>query len=328
MKTVAFFDAKSYDRESFSRFTGEDLNIRFFDSRLNADTVSMTACCDAVCVFVNDTLDREVIDRLEQYGVGLIALRCAGYNNVDLKAAQGRIKVVRVPAYSPHAVAEHAMGMILTLNRRLHRAYIRTRDHNFSLDGLIGFDLYGKTVGVIGTGKIGCCFADICQGFGMNVIGFDPFENPQFCGKYTDISSLLAQSDIISLHCPLTRENRHLINSETLGKMKKGAFIINTSRGSLIDTAALIEGLKSGRVGAAGLDVYEEETDLFFEDLSEEIKRDNTLSALISLPNVLVTSHQAFLTREALDAIAKVTVSNILDYFSGAELENEVKLGE
>jgi len=327
MKTVAFFDAKSYDRESFSRFKDENLNIRFFDSRLNIDTVSMTACCDAVCVFVNDTLDREVIDRLEQYGVGLIALRCAGYNNVDLKAAQGRIKVVRVPAYSPHAVAEHAMGMILTLNRRLHRAYIRTRDHNFSLDGLIGFDLYDKTVGVIGTGKIGCCFADICRGFGMNVIGFDPFENPQFCGKYTDISCLLAQSDIISLHCPLTRENRHLINSETLEKMKKGAFIINTSRGSLIDTAALIEGLKSGRVGAAGLDVYEEETDLFFEDLSEEIKRDNTLSALISLPNVLVTSHQAFLTREALDAIAKVTVSNILDYFSGAELKNEVNLG-
>ena len=324
MKTVAFFDAKPYDKESFARFKNEDINIRFFENRLNADTVSMTACCDAVCAFVNDTIDREVIEQLEKYGVGFIALRCAGYNNVDLKAAAGRIRVARVPAYSPYAVAEHAMGMILTLNRRLHRAYIRTRDHNFSLEGLIGFDLHGKTVGIIGTGKIGCCFADICKGFGMSILGFDPYENSDFCGKYTDLSELLSKSDIVSLHCPLTRENRHLINAETISAMKKGAFVINTSRGLLIDTTALIDGLKNGSIGAAGLDVYEEETDLFFEDLSEEIIRDNTLSALISLPNVLVTSHQAFLTREALDGIASTTMQNLVSYFNGDELENEV----
>ncbi|MBR7132196.1 MAG: 2-hydroxyacid dehydrogenase [Clostridia bacterium] len=324
MKTVAFFDTKPYDKESFERYKSEDINIRFFENKLNADTVSMAACCDAVCAFVNDSIDSYVLEQLEKFGVGLITMRCAGYNNVDLKAARGRVKIARVPAYSPYAVAEHSMGMILLLNRKLHRAYIRTRDHNFSLEGLTGFDLYGKTVGIIGTGKIGRSFADICRGFGMNILGFDPYPTDEFCGKYVSLDELLSQSDIISLHCPLTKENLHLINNETIEKMKKGVFIINTSRGKLIDTQALINGLKSGRVGAAGLDVYEEETELFFEDFSEEIIKDDTLSTLISMPNVIVTSHQAFLTREALDAIAQTTIKNLEDYFSGSELENEV----
>ena len=324
MKTIAFFDAKSYDKESFSRYIDEEINIRYFENKLNADTVSMAACCDGVCAFVNDTIDRQVIEKLEEYGVGVIAMRCAGYNNVDLKAAAGRIKVLRVPAYSPYSVAEHAMGLILTLNRKLHRAYIRTRDHNFSLEGLIGFDLKGKTVGVIGTGKIGRCFADVCRGFGMNILGFDPYENKEFGGKYVSLDELLAESDIISLHCPLTKENHHLICDKTIEKMKKGAYIINTSRGQLIDTAALIEGLKSGKIGVAGLDVYEEETALFFEDYSDEIIPDDTLSTIISMPNVIVTSHQAFLTREALDGIAETTLQNLRAYFGGEELKNEI----
>lgn len=324
MKTVAFFDTKAYDKESFLKYSNDDINIRFFENKLNRDTVSMAACCDAVCVFVNDNIDKYVIEQLEKFGVGLVALRCAGYNNVDLKSANGRVKVARVPAYSPYAVAEHAVGMILLLNRKLHKAYIRTRDHNFSLEGLTGFDLRNKTVGIIGTGKIGQAFCEIANGFGMNIIGFDPFENKDFSGKYVSLDELLSTSDIISLHCPLTKENRHIINSETISKMKKGVYIINTSRGKLIDTASLIEGLKSGKVGAAGLDVYEEETSLFFEDYSDEIIHDDTLSTLISMPNVLVTSHQAFLTREALNAIAQTTMKNLEDYFSGNELENEI----
>ncbi len=324
MKTVAFFDVKPYDRASFENYKDESINIRFFENKLNADTVSMAACCDGVCAFVNDTIDRTVIDKLCDYGVGVIAMRCSGYNNIDLKAAQGRIKVLNVPAYSPYAIAEHAIGMVLTLNRKLHRAYIRTRDHNFSLEGLTGFDLRGKTVGVIGTGKIGRCFADICKGFGMNILGFDPYENSDFCGSYVTLDKLLEESDIVSLHCPLTKDNLHLIGSKTIEKMRNGVYIINTSRGKLIDTAALIEGLKSGRVGAAGLDVYEEETSLFFEDKSEEIIHDDTLSTLISMPNVLVTSHQAFLTREALDGIAGTTMENLKAFFTGEKLTNEI----
>lgn len=324
MKTIAFFDTKSYDRESFEKFKSEDIIIRYFENKLNRDTASMAACCDAVCVFVNDDIDKLVIDELCKYGVGLIALRCSGYNNVDLKAAHGRITVMRVPAYSPYAIAEHSIGMILTLNRKLHRAYIRTRDHNFSLEGLTGFDLKGKKVGVIGTGKIGRCFADICKGFGMNILGFDPYESPEFCGKYVSLEELLSSSDIISLHCPLTKENRRLINEESIEKMKNGVFIINTSRGQLIDTQSLINGIKSGKVGAAGLDVYEEETDVFFEDFSEEIIKDDTLSTLISMPNVLVTSHQAFLTGEALSEIAKTTIKNITDFFAGENSQNVV----
>jgi len=324
LKIIAFFDTKSYDRESFEKYSGEELNFRFFENKLNEDTVSMAACCDAVCVFVNDNINRRVIEKLENYGVKIIALRCAGYNNVDLKFAHNRIKVVRVPAYSPYAVAEHAIGMILMLNRKLHRAYIRTRDHNFSLDSLTGFDLKGKTVGVIGTGKIGRVFADICKGFGMNIIGFDPQESTEFCGEYVSLDKLLKSSDIISLHCPLTKDNQYLINENSISKMKKGAYIINTSRGKLVDTQALISGLKKGQIGAAGLDVYEEETDLFFEDFSDEIIRDDTLSSLISMPNVIVTSHQAFLTKEALSAIAETTVKNLNDFFKNGKSDNEI----
>lgn len=324
MKKIAFFDAKPYDIASFKRFESEDIKFRFYENKLNPDTMSIAAKYDGVCAFVNDTLNREVIDYLSENGVGVIALRCAGYNNVDLKAAKDKVKIYRVPAYSPHAIAEHTMGMILMLNRKLHRAYIRTRDHNFSLEGLTGFDLYGKTVGIIGTGKIGCCFADVCKGFGMRVLGFDPYENENFCGEYRDLNEVLSESDIISLHCPLTRENKHIINADTISKMKNGVYIINTSRGKLVDTAALIEGIKEGKVGACGLDVYEEETAFFFEDKSDEVILDDNLLRLIAMPNVLVTSHQAFLTREALDTIAQVTVDNIKDYFDGSESENEV----
>lgn len=326
MKTIAFFDTKSYDRESFEKYKSDDLNIRFFENKLNKDTVSMAACCDGVCAFVNDNINRNVIEKLESFGVKIVALRCAGYNNVDLKAARGRVTVVRVPAYSPYAVAEHTMAMILLLNRKLHRAYIRTRDHNFSLDALTGFDLKNKTVGIIGTGKIGQVFADICKGFGMNIIGYDPYENKDFCGEYETLENLLKKSDIISLHCPLTHDNKYLINEKSISKMKKGAYIINTSRGKLVDTGALIAGLKSGQVGAAGLDVYEEETDLFFEDFSDEIIHDDTLSSLISMPNVIVTSHQAFLTREALSAIAETTVKNLTDFFENGKSENEISI--
>jgi len=326
MKTVAFFDTKSYDRESFKKFADENIKLRLFENKLNIDTVSMAENCDAVCAFVNDDINKAVIEKLHSYGVGIIAMRCAGYNNVDLKACKGKIKIAHVPAYSPYAIAEHAMGMILLLNRKLHRAYIRTRDHNFSLEGLTGFDLKGKTVGIVGTGKIGRCFADICKGFSMEILGFDPYENSEFCGKYVTMEELLKNSDIISLHCPLTKENRHLINDKTVSQMKDGVFIINTSRGKLIDTQSVINGLKSQKIGAAGLDVYEEETDLFFEDYSEEIILDDTLSTLISMPNVLVTSHQAFLTREALSSIAETTMQNLRDYFSGKELEYEVKI--
>lgn len=323
MKTVAFFDTKPYDRESFSRFIdGEEYSFRFFDNKLNADTVSMAACCDAVCVFVNDTVDRQVIDSLEKYGVKLIALRCAGYNNVDVKYAKGRVTVVRVPDYSPYAVAEHSMALLLLLNRKLHRAYIRTRDHNFSLDGLTGFDLKGKTVGIIGTGKIGRCFAKICEGFGMNIIGYDPYPSEEFSGKYLELEQLFRESDIISLHCPLTKSNRYLINGETIEKMKDSVYIINTSRGMLIDTAALAQGLKSGKIAGAGLDVYEEETSLFFEDYSDEIISDDLLTSLIAMPNVIVTSHQAFLTREALSSIAETTIKNLKDFFEGKECKN------
>ena len=326
MKTIAIFDTKSYDRESFEKYKTDELNIRFFENKLNEDTVSMAACCDGVCAFVNDSINKKVIEKLENYGVKVLALRCAGYNNVDLKYAKNRITVVRVPSYSPYAVAEHAMAMILILNRKLHRAYIRTRDHNFSLDSLTGFDLKDKTVGVIGTGKIGRVFADICKGFGMNILGFDPYENEEFCGKYETLENLLKNSDIISLHCPLTPENKYIINENSISLMKKGAYIINTSRGKLVDTQALIAGLKSGQIGAAGLDVYEEETNFFFEDFSDEIIRDDTLSSLISMPNVNVTSHQAFLTKEALSAIAEITVKNLLEFFKTGKCKNEITI--
>ena len=316
MITVAFYDAKPYDRPAFERFGGQrGLRLRFLETKLNADTAALAAGCEAVCVFVNDTVDAAVIDQLHGYGVRVIALRSAGYNNVDVRAAFGKIHVVHVPAYSPYAVAEHAMALLLTSVRRIHKAYNRTREFNFSLNGLTGFDFHGKTVGVVGAGKIGRIFIDICRGFGMRVIVYDPFPAADSGLDYVPLEALFAQSDIISLHCPLNDGTHHLIDAAAIARMKKGVVIVNTSRGGLIDAEALLEGIKARRVGAACLDVYEEEADVFFEDRSGHILSDDLLSRLISMPNVIVTSHQAFLTEEALDSIAETTVQNILSYF-------------
>ena len=303
-------------QKSFDRYGSlQDVRFKYLETKLNEDTVDLARGCDAVCVFVNDTVNAAVIDRLYEYGVRLIALRSAGYNNVDLRAAFGKIHVVHVPAYSPYAVAEHAIALLLTSVRRIHKAYNRTREFNFSLNGLTGFDFHGKTVGVVGTGKIGRIFIDICRGFGMNVIAYDLFPAKDSGITYVSLEELLEQSDIISLHCPLTDETRHMINAEAIGKMKKGVVIVNTSRGALIDAEALLEGIKARKIGAACLDVYEEEADVFFEDRSGHILNDDLLSRLISMPNVIVTSHQAFLTEEALNNIAETTVSNILSCF-------------
>ena len=315
---LAFFDTKSYDIPGFDRYgIPAGVEIKYFEPNLNRDTVTLAAGFDAVCVFVNDTVDAVVVDKLCQLGVKAIVLRCAGFNNVDIKACEGKLRVFRVPAYSPHAVAEHAMALLLTINRRTHKAYIRTRDFNFSLQGLAGFDLYGKTVGIVGTGKIGRVFADICKGFGMKILAYDKVPNPDAGLDYVDLPELFAQADIISLHCPLTEETHHLINADTIAMMKKGVTIINTSRGALVDTEALINGIKEKKVGAACLDVYEEEGDFFYEDFSGHIVQDDKLVRLIAMPNVIVTSHQAFLTSEALDNIAATTVNNLTRFFSG-----------
>lgn len=316
MIKVAFYDAKAYDKPSFEKYGQmHDMQFRYLETKLNEDTAELANGCDAVCVFVNDIVTAKVIDRLYALGIKLIALRSAGYNNVDVHACFGKIHVVHVPAYSPYAVAEHAMALLLTSVRRIHKAYNRTRDFNFSLSGLTGFDLHGKTVGVIGTGKIGRIFMDICRGFGMHVIAYDLFPAKDSGIEYVSMDELLSRSDIISLHCPLTQETRHMINADAIGKMKKGVVIINTSRGALIDAEALLDGIKARKVGAACLDVYEEEADIFFEDRSGHILNDELLSRLISMPNVIVTSHQAFLTEEALNNIAETTVNNILSYF-------------
>ena len=316
MIKVAFYDAKIYDRPSFEQYGAlHDIQFRFLETKLNEYTVELAKGCDAVCVFVNDTVNKTVIDKLHEYGTKLVALRCAGYNNVDVHAAFGKVHVVHVPAYSPYSVAEHAMALLLTSVRRIHKAYNRTREFNFSLGGLTGFNLHGRTVGVIGTGKIGRIFIDICRGFGMRVIAYDRFPAQGSGIDYVSLDQLFAESDIISLHCPLTDETRHMINDAAIEKMKKGVVIVNTSRGALIDTEALLEGIKARKVGAACLDVYEEEADIFFEDRSGHILNDELLSRLISMPNVIVTSHQAFLTEDALNNIAETTVNNILSYF-------------
>ena len=324
MNKVAFFDTKPYDRIYFDRLKDDyGVEIEYFESKLNAKTAVMAKGARAVVAFVNDDLGKETVSVLGEIGVETVALRCAGYNNVDLDAAKDVLTVVRVPEYSPHAVAEHALALLLTLVRKTHKAYIRTRDFNFSLNGFVGFDLYGKTLGVIGTGKIGTAFVEICQGLGMHVIAYDP--NP--CSdslSYVSLEELFARSDVISLHCPLTNSTYHLINGYSLKMMKDKVFIINTSRGALIDTEALIDGIKSGKVGGAGLDVYEEESEFFYEDLSESIVKDDVLSRLIMMPNVLVTSHQAFLTHEALNRIAEITLGNLRACFSGEPLENEI----
>lgn len=324
MKT-AVFDTKPYDIPAFERFGNENgVTFIYYETKLNERTVSLANGCEAVCVFVNDTVNAAVIDELTDLGVRTIALRCAGYNNVDIAHAKGKIKVVRVPAYSPYAVAEHAMAMLLTSVRRIHKAFIRTRDFNFSLNGLTGFDLHGRTVGIIGTGKIGRVFGDICRGFGMKVIAYDKYPDNSGKIEYVPLDVLFEQSDIISFHCPLTAETYHTLNAENIQKLRKGVVIINTSRGALIDAEALLEGIKSRRIGAACLDVYEEEADFFFKDLSGHIMGDDVLARLISMPNVIVTSHQAFLTEEALSNIAETTVDNIVKLHNGEKCKNEL----
>lgn len=327
MTKTIFYDTKSYDTVNFDALKAKyDVDITYTQARLNEKTVAMAKGFPVVCAFVNDTLNKQVIDALEAGGTKLIALRCAGYNNVDIKATCGRITVVRVPAYSPYAVAEHAMALLLALDRKINHAYVRTREFNFSLEGLVGFDLHGKTVGVIGTGKIGKTFIRICQGFGMRILAYDLYPDKSLEGvTYTDLPSLLGQSDVISLHCPLTEENRHMLNKETIKAMKDGAIVVNTSRGALIDSKALLEALRSKKLGGAALDVYEEEKNLFYEDNSQDIMEDETLALLISLPNVIVTSHQAFLTRDALENIAKTTLENIAAWREG-KVQNQVCL--
>ena len=326
---IAFFDAKSYDKPSFEKFGSQyGMTFKYFETKLNEDTADLAHGFDAVCVFVNDTVNAAVIDRLCELGVRAVALRCAGFNNVDMKHAFGRIHVLRVPAYSPYAVAEHTMALLLTSIRRIHKAYIRTRDYNFSLTNMTGFDLHGKTVGVVGTGRIGRVFIDICRGFGMKVLAYDKFPAPGLDNgdtlRYVTLDELFRDSDIISLHCPLTEETYHLIDEESIQKCKQGVVLLNTSRGALVDAEALLAAIKSRKVGAACLDVYEEESDLFFEDFSGHILNDDILARLISMPNVIVTSHQAFLTEEALSNIAETTVTNLIELFENGQCPNEL----
>ena len=322
---IAFFDAKPYDQPSFlNAGKTHDIEFKFFETRLTEDTADLARGFDGVCVFVNDDVNARVIDKLYENGIRMIALRCAGYNNVDVVHAYGKIHVFRVPAYSPYAVAEHAMALLLTINRRIHKAYIRTRDFNFSLNGLTGFELHGKTVGVVGTGRIGRAFIDICRGFGMKVLAYDKFPAKDSGIEYVSLDELLTQSDILSLHCPLTEETHHLVNRESIRKMKKGVVLINTSRGALVDAEALLDGIKARKIGAACLDVYEEESDLFFHDFSGHIVADDVLARLISMPNVIVTSHQAFLTEEALLSIADTTADNLIAFSETGTCENEL----
>lgn len=326
---IAFFDTKPYDKPSFDKY-GEQHGVEFkyFETKLNEDTAELAHGFDGVCAFVNDTVNSEVIDKLYALGVKVLALRCAGFNNVDMKHAYGKLHVLRVPAYSPYAVAEHTIALLLTSIRRIHKAYIRSKDFNFSLSGLTGFDLHGKTVGVIGTGRIGRVFIDICRGFGMKVLAYDKFPVKEIEDgdrvRYVELDEIFEKSDVISLHCPLTDETHHLIDADALNRCKKGVIILNTSRGALVDAEALLAAIKSRKVGAACLDVYEEESDLFFEDNSGHIMEDDTLARLISMPNVIVTSHQAFLTEEALSNIAETTVQNIVDIFERGQCPNEL----
>lgn len=326
---LAFFDAKQYDKPSFDKYAQQyAIKVKYFETKLNEDTVDLAHGYDAVCVFVNDTVNAAVIDRLQECGVKTIALRCAGFNNVDMKYACDRLHVVHVPAYSPYAVAEHAMALLLTSIRRIHKAYIRSRDFNFSLAGLTGFDLHGKTVGVIGTGRIGRVFIDICRGFGMKVLAYDKFPAAGLDNgdtvRYVELEELFTHSDIISLHCPLTEDTYHIIDEAALDMCKRGVVLINTSRGALVDAEALLAGIKSRQVGAACLDVYEEESDLFFEDNSGHIMEDDTLARLISMPNVIVSSHQAFLTAEALENIAETTIQNLVDLENTGQCAHEL----
>lgn len=325
MTSVAMYDAKPYDISSFDEAGKKyGISFRYFDFKLTEETAPLAKGSDAVCVFVNDDVNAKVIDILYEAGIRVILLRCAGYNNVDLHAAYGKIHLFRVPAYSPYAVAEHAAALLLTSIRRIHKAYNRTREFNFSLRDLTGFDLHGKTVGVVGTGRIGRCFISICRGFGMNVIAYDAYPQEGSDLRYVTLDELFRESDIISLHCPLTEETHHLISRESIRKMKKGVVIVNTSRGGLIDSDALLEGIKDRQIGAACLDVYEEESDLFFNDYSGHIMSDDVLARLLSMPNVIITSHQAFLTEEALKNIAEATCENLLGYLETGRGDNEL----
>lgn len=326
---VAVFDAKPYDITMFNKVNQSfGFELTFHKEHLDKNNVILATGADAVCVFVNAVVDAAVINKLCSYGVKMIALRCAGFNNVDIKAAHGRIKVVRVPDYSPHAIAEHTLALMLCLNRKIHRAYIRTRDANFSLNGFQGFDMCGKTIGVIGTGKIGKVVIGVMKGLGMNILAYDLFPDKAYAEKenikYVSLDELYAQSDIITLHCPLTKETSYLICDQSIAKMKEGVMIINTGRGKLIHTKHLIEGLLSRKVGSAGLDVYEEEGAYFYEDRSDSIMTDDVLARLLSFNNVIVTSHQAFFTSEAMNNIAETTMQNIKDFIDNKALVNEV----
>lgn len=324
MIKVAMFDTKPYDREYFEKAADGEMTIDYFETKLEPSTVVLAKNYDAVVVFVNDVLDKTVIKSLKRYGVKLVALRCAGFNNVDVKYAKGRVRISRVPAYSPYSVAEFTMALLLTSIRRVHKAFNRTREYNFSINGLTGTDLHSKTVGVIGAGKIGRTFIDICNGFSMKVLAYDKYPDLSVNAEFVSLDELINRSDIISLHCPLTKENEHFIDAEVISRMKNGAIIINTSRGALIDSEALVEGLLNKKIGAACLDVYEEESDFFFEDKSNHIMADETLARLLSMPNVILTSHQAFLTDNALENIASTTVNNITRFFKDGVCENEV----
>lgn len=326
---IAFFDAHSYDRESFNA-TNKDFGfeIEYYKERLTLSSVPLAKGKDVVCIFVQAECDARVIDELVKNGVKLIALRCAGFNNVDIKYAQGKIPVVRVPAYSPHAVAEYAVTLMLALNRKIYRAVNRTREGNFKLSGLLGFDMYGKTAGLIGLGKIAKEVAKILRGFGMNVLAYDLYQDKEFAEKhdvkYTSLDEIYAKSDIISLHCPLTDQTKYIINDESIAKMKQGVMLINTGRGKLINTESLIKGLRSGKIACAGLDVYEEEQNFFYEDRSDKLIDDDKLALLLMDPNVIVTSHQAFFTREAMRNISQTTLQNIKDWEEGKPLVNAV----
>jgi len=322
---VAVFSAKKYDREFLSAANTSRHELTFFEPQLNEETANLVSRFEVVCVFVNDQVNADVIAKLRSLGARLIALRCAGYNNVDLSAAaEHGITVVRVPAYSPYAVAEHSIALMLALNRKVHRAYNRVREGNFALDGLVGFDMHGKTVGVIGTGQIGTVVAQILTGFNCPMLAFDPFPNATCRSigvRYVGLNELCAQSDIISLHCPLTPENKYIISHAAIARMKKGVMLINTSRGALLDTVAIIDGLKSGTIGYLGLDVYEEEEEIFFEDRSGLILSDDVFARLLTFPNVIITGHQAFFTREALLNIAATTIENITQFENNQPLE-------
>lgn len=329
-KKIAFFDSKPYDEESFlQNALISNFDCKFFTMRLSVDSLPLCENFDAVCCFVNDDLSEAIIEGLASYGIKIIALRCAGYNHVDLQAVSRHgLHVVHVPNYSSYAIAEHTVALMLSLNRKIHRAYNRTREANFSINGFLGFDIYQKTIGVVGMGKIARSLVSILKGFGANVIAYDIYADEEYAAKagirFTSLDELLRSSDIISLHCPLTKETKHMINEKSIALMKDGVMIINTGRGKLIDSQALIKGLKSGKVGSAGLDVYEEESEYFFEDRSAQTLTDDVLARLLSFHNVIITSHQAFFTREAMQNISRTTLENLLEYFDGKSLSNEV----